>query len=146
MSTRCQVEVTDGDHKITLYHHTDGYPSYMLPLIKSAWKKYGKGWEGARVYKVASMLCAVDPTIFEPLPYHDLHADIEYFYSINCKGKMDMSSEPVWNVTSYEADFDFEQVKTRKQRLHKLDSVAVNKITEEYAESVKPLTSEEVPL
>ena len=37
MSTRCQVKVGDGEESVTLYHHTDGYPEYMVPTI---WKAF----------------------------------------------------------------------------------------------------------
>lgn len=134
MSTRCQVRVTDGDDAITLYHHTDGYPSYMVPTIRKAWEEYGKGLEGARVYKVASMLCAVDPVVFEPLPYKDLHADIEYFYEINCKGKSHIGAEPVWTVKVFSAGFDFDNKKTEKERLTLLAKGKVNKLDGEEIE------------
>lgn len=123
MSTRCQVEVTNGEEKLTLYHHTDGYPSYMIKKIIEAWKAYGQGWEGARVYKVASMLCAVDVTVFEPLDYHTLHGDIEFFYSIDCKGESHVGAKPVWNITVYEAAFDFEGKLSRAKRLKKLFTI-----------------------
>jgi hypothetical protein len=106
MSTRCQVKVTDGADSITLYHHTDGYPSYMIPKIREAWETYGKGWEGARVGKVASMLCAVDPVVFEPEESHDLHMDIEYYYVIDCKDTAHIGTKPVWTVKAYGVDFD----------------------------------------
>jgi hypothetical protein len=137
MSTRTQVQVTDGEEKLTLYHHTDGYPSYMLRIIKEAWEKYGKGWEGARVGKVASMLCAVDPVVFEPMDSHDLNCDIEYYYVIDCKGELHTQAKPIWKVKTHVADFDFDRVKTNEQRLHILGDVEVNKIDDEYIESLE---------
>ncbi len=136
MSTRTQVKVTNGEQSLTLYHHTDGYPSYMLPLIQKAWEDFGQGWEGARVYKVASMLCAVDPVVFEPLDYHDMHGDIEYFYEVDCKGESHHGAEPVWKITSYEVVFDFEDKKSAKDRLTKLGEVDVDKIDNDYIESL----------
>jgi hypothetical protein len=136
MSTRCQVKVTDGEQSLTLYHHTDGYPSHMLPVIKKAWDEHGKEWEGARVYKVASMLCAVDPVVFEPLDYHGLHADIEYYYVINCKDTTRVGTRPDWAVTAYEADFDFGGHKKDDERLHQLGEMKVSQITEERAENL----------
>lgn len=140
MSTRCQVRVKneEGD-KLTLYHHTDGYPSYMIPKIQEAWKKYGQGWEGARVYKVASMLCAVDPAVFEPLSYHTLHADIEYFYEIDCTGESHTGTKPVWTITAYTADFAFDKdsKKTEEERLHKFAEIKSDEeLTEEKAEEL----------
>ena len=128
MSTRCQVKVTNGEQSLTLYHHMDGYPEGILPLIKEAWDKHGKEWEGARVYKVASMLCAVDPIQFEPLDYHSLHGDIEYYYVVNCKGESHVGAEPIWTVTVYEVKMDFDGKLTDKKRLTEIKSVAVNKL------------------
>lgn len=87
MSTRCQVKVVQEglqwDQSLTLYHHTDGYPEYMVPLIARAYKLYGKSWEAGRAGKVASFLCAVDPGVFEPEEGHTLHGDIEYYYILH---------------------------------------------------------------
>jgi hypothetical protein len=103
MSTRSQVKVigTIGDGSQMLYHHTDGYPDYMIPLLKSAAKlaldnssmvKYAHEdaakfsvsalpWEAGRVGKVASALCASDPLIMEP-DASELHGDIAYLYRL----------------------------------------------------------------
>jgi|SRR3990167_1338098 len=131
MSTRCQVKVTNGEESLTLYHHTDGYPDYMLPTIKKAWEKYGQGWEGARVYKVASMLCAVDPTVFEPLDYHSLHGDIEYYYVIDCKGESHIGAKPVWIINVYDVEFAIDNKGKDKERLKKIQTISVEKIIEE---------------
>ncbi len=143
MSTRCQVRVTNGEDKLTLYHHYDGYPTNMLRLIKEAWEKYGKGWEGARVGKVAGMLCAIDPVIFEPEDTHELHGDIEYFYEVNCKGEQHVGSEPIWEVTTYEVKMDFDNKKSEKERLTRLKTVPVDKITDEVAEEIQGVEEEE---
>jgi hypothetical protein len=41
MSTRCQVKVSSGvkgnQEAVTLYHHHDGYPTNMLPLMADAY-------------------------------------------------------------------------------------------------------------
>ena len=113
MSTRCQVQVIqeglsdlaggEWEDKVTLYHHSDGYPSYMLPKIKEAFDKYGVGWEAGRAGKVASFLCAVDPGEFEPEDSHELHDDIEYYYVlhvVNSQGGS-MAEQPQWLVTVY---------------------------------------------
>lgn len=107
MSTRCQVVVIGkgmgNEDRITLYHHTDGYPSYMIPLINKARKfkgEYTSEWEKGRVGKVASFLCAVDPGVFEPEDGHDLHDDIEYYYKlyvINHRGGA-LAEKPTWEV------------------------------------------------
>ena len=42
MSTRCQVKVSDYDERenvsnaVTLYHHSDGYPTAMLQVMADA--------------------------------------------------------------------------------------------------------------
>ena len=45
MSTRCMVEVRGGINQTSevLYHHSDGYPSNMVPLIQAAYRKFRKG-------------------------------------------------------------------------------------------------------
>ena len=95
MSTRCQVQVIQEgmgswEDKVTLYHHTDGYPEYMIPIINKAYNYKRKplwkgdtdlscGWEKGRAGKVASLLCWADPIVFEPEEGHELHGDIEYY-------------------------------------------------------------------
>jgi len=123
MSTRCQVKVIQEgmgwEEAVTLYHHTDGYPEYMVPLIYQAmlehirhhdnypWrnkKNDGKlRWEAGRAGKVASRLCATDPEIFEPEVGHDLHGDIEYYYklyAVNKDGGLD--GNIVWELEVFE--------------------------------------------
>lgn len=129
MSTRCQVRVEDGESKLTLYHHTDGYPSYMLMLIQKAWEKYCRGWEGARVGKAASALCAVDPLIFEPLDYHTLHGDIEWFYTIDVHDTKHIGTTPVWKISVYKTSFDFEQSKSEEERTTLIETISVDAIT-----------------
>lgn len=111
MSTRCQVEVTSSGlewkDSVMLYHHCDGYPSNMLPLIYEAYKtavapgKYGSSaWEAGRPGKAASFLCAADPGQFEPESGDKLHGDIEWFYVVECVNSKggSMAEVPTWNV------------------------------------------------
>lgn len=102
MSTRCQVQIrheySGWKEKVTLYHHWDGYPSNMVPLIASArqkgtkilgskeWKKGDFDWLLYRAGHVAGLLCATDPLIFEPESGHQLHRDIEWYYKLNVTG------------------------------------------------------------
>ena len=106
MSTRCQVkvsgsEVIDSNDVQMLYHHTDGYPSYMIKVLQKALKialnqsctvKYDHSdkhiytvaslpWEAGRVGKAASAMCAADPLVMEP-DANELHSDIQYLYRI----------------------------------------------------------------
>lgn len=96
MSTRCQVQVIEYDgnqnFKITLYHHTDGYPEYMIPKMFEAYSyrdqnRYSQDNEHwnflrSRAGKIASLLCWSDPGVFEPEDHHTLHVDIDYFYRL----------------------------------------------------------------
>lgn len=104
MSTRCQVKVIDDkdpDDAVTLYHHCDGYPTNMLPLIAAA---YEPNWEHGRVGKVASFLCAEDPGSFEPESGHELHGDIEWYYILKIKADYDVQAVPVWFIDVYRGD------------------------------------------
>ena len=90
MSTRANVHVTatglvEGDTEtIQLYHHCDGYPTNMLPLMAS---HKGNGWQAGRAGKLAAYLIATDPGGFEPEPELGLHPDIEYFYCVTTHNK-----------------------------------------------------------
>lgn len=118
MSTRCQVKVTttypndDYTQSVTLYHHTDGYPSRMIPLIYEAFQyedprnkelKINDEWVKGRAGKIASLLCWADPTVFEPEDSHALHGDIEYYYTIKAESK---NKDVVWMVQVFEVPFD----------------------------------------
>lgn len=108
MSTRCQVKVIqeatqEGGYtqQITLYHHTDGYPDYMLPTIQKAFKVIGENWERYRAGKVASYLCSVDAGVFEPEEGHELHGDIEFYYKLYVTGPLDIGggkNGQVWQI------------------------------------------------
>jgi hypothetical protein len=109
MSTRAQVRIfQEGmgwNDSVTLYHHTDGYPSGMIPLFKAAAKK-ATGYEGGRAGKVASWLCYVDPGVFEPEEGHELHGDIEYYYKlylVNTRAGS-MAERPRWDLEILEGD------------------------------------------
>jgi hypothetical protein len=121
MSTRCQVQVVAGgscagheDEKITLYHHWDGYPSNMVPLLASAFKPAAskgiadaQNWMLGRPAKAAAFICAVDAGGFEPESGHALHGDIEWFYRVKV-------TTEAWVVDVYSADgFDLEPEELR---------------------------------
>ena len=109
MSTRCQVHVTkrDGRKLATLYHHCDGYPAGMLPLIEEGRKaaialfesaerewaeksgreprKIAESLDGRRVGEspyIANCLVMADPLGYEFEQGHELHGDIEYLYYV----------------------------------------------------------------
>jgi len=118
MSTRCQVQlVFEGNdwktgeaktfwkNSIVLYHHWDGYPENMIPVLIRA---YGSGMAGivgdylaynedlsrfgSTYYdslfssvKAVNYVVAADPKGFEIEPHgcrEFLHGDIEYFYRV----------------------------------------------------------------
>lgn len=104
MSTRCQIHVVqeglDWEEKITLYKHSDGYPSGVVPLLKEAWERFGSSWQAGRARKVASFLCAVAPGSIEPEAGHDLHSDIDYYYVVHVMnpGGSSVAGHPLWEV------------------------------------------------
>jgi hypothetical protein len=130
MSTRCQVKVVgeglgwEDAEPITLYHHSDGYPSYMLPIIRQGFElAVKKNTEYSRRYgittdhylmetgqpsKAASFLCAADPGNFEPEAGHELHGDIEWYYVLRCINKVktvngkQRQDKPEWRVDIYQ--------------------------------------------
>ena len=115
MSTRCQVKVTQKglswESSVMLYHHWDGYPSNMVPLIRKAYEEGMKpvnqrDWESERAWTMgrtghaAAMLCYVDPRGFEPESGMELHGDIEYLYEvelINTNGGS-LAERPTWII------------------------------------------------
>jgi len=100
MSTRSQVKVLSEEpedefsENVTLYHHTDGYPGYMIPLIYKGWKSVTSYKNNSNFYlfqvsrpgHIASHLCSVDTWVFEPESGHELHGDIEWYYKVWVNG------------------------------------------------------------
>lgn len=96
MSTSAAVKIIDtssnhdrSENVVYLYHHSDGYPSYMVPVIKKAYQRYAKirptgvnekgshsyyraygdkfnAYKGARAGYVAGFLCGEDPGMMQP--------------------------------------------------------------------------------
>ncbi len=93
MSTRCQICVHDKSEKVTLYRHCDGYPEApgVVGDIKKIFDGMGESWHKTRAGYVASNFCAFSPDGIQPLGYHDLHGDIEFYY------KVDVNQSP-WKV------------------------------------------------
>jgi hypothetical protein len=76
MSTRCTVRIYDGEenstpeeHPVMLYHHSDGYPSFMVPLLKRFLEEtrvflqeagFPYWWDSERVAAVMILLSAED--------------------------------------------------------------------------------------
>jgi hypothetical protein len=114
MSTRCQVQVVGGDpdsypeDKVTLYHHCDGYPDGMIPLIAEAFKKRGGDWRGGRVGHVAAFLIEQDVEGYEPEAGHQFHGDIEYYYRVHVMNPegMHIGSRPRWEIEAWAVGYD----------------------------------------
>ena len=151
MSTRCQVQVIQEgltwDGKVTLYHHCDGYPTNILPLIRSAFGA-GSGWQLGRAGKAAGFLCASDPGSFEPEEGHDLHGDIEYYYKVYLKntGRGSLVENPIWEVEVYTSRGSDKFWKAKKASIDKmkkiLERTSVLIITPEFAEVLEKMEDE----
>jgi hypothetical protein len=122
MSTSCQVQVVQQDlhweDNITLYHHWDGYPENIIPLIYKAYsysdspssdnENYCKtDLMKERAGKVASLLCWADPAQFEPEQGHQLHADIQYYYRLYCSWSR-RDHRAIWEVEIFGTDWSSE--------------------------------------
>jgi hypothetical protein len=103
MATRANVLVKSTnlyEFKVLLYHHFDGYPSFMLPtmlrykkILRKELKRLGGGQEWAKSCLwnpaiLASLIVATDPTGFEIEAVFEkgqeviLNSDIDYCYVI----------------------------------------------------------------
>jgi hypothetical protein len=122
MSTRCQVQVIqESEHwedKITLYHHWDGYPENIIPLIYKAYcygnspfadneNYYKTDLMKERAGKAASLLCWADPAQFEPEQHHKLHLDIDYYYRLYCS-ESPLKKRAIWEVEIFGTDWSSE--------------------------------------
>lgn len=106
MSTRCQVKIKEhgsisSKDQVTLYHHCDGYPTAMIPLIAAAYKP---DWKHGRFGKVVSFVIAEDPEGYEVEQGHAMHGDIEWYYILEVKSKQDVSAIPQWILNVYKID------------------------------------------
>ena len=79
MSTRCCIWIKGTEfkkrRKILLYHHYDGNPQHMLPLLKSYFKDYDS------LDQDANRLIRDLGEEFEATSF--MHTDIEYLYQVN---------------------------------------------------------------
>ncbi len=106
MSTRCQVKIraVNGNdaEAVTLYHHCDGYPSNMVPLIASAYKA---DWKHGRVGKAASYVVAEDVSGYDIEQGHELHGDIEWYYVLSIESELHEEAIPKWYLNVYDVPF-----------------------------------------
>ena len=108
MGTRCQVKVKEHgvicpQEEVTLYHHFDGYPSNMVPLIAKA---YEADWKHGRVGKVATFLVTQDAEGYEIEQGHELHGDIEWYYILDVKSEQHIGAIPEWFLRVYKTPFN----------------------------------------
>lgn len=123
MSTRCQVEIVPGEGSygtpVIMYHHYDGYPEVMIPIIRNAYERFVVQAEdshdlgiAASADHVAVMVASADPLGFEVeqtpqttypgrKKLNPLHGDIEYFYRVYPTFK---DGNVHWDVECYAFD------------------------------------------
>jgi hypothetical protein len=106
------------EDKITLYHHTDGYPENIIPLIFKAYcygdnpspdrdRYISPNLMKERAGKAGGLLCWSDPAIFEPEQGHRLHGDIEYYYRLYCSESRS-ENKVIWEVEIFGTDWSSE--------------------------------------
>ena len=88
MSTRCQIEFKSGGVRRTVYRHSDGYPSAVIPdlLAFLAWSTRGGDVE----YEAANFLYWSKRELdersaqlgFGICANDELHGDVEYYYVV----------------------------------------------------------------
>ena len=90
MSTRCQVFIIEKlkgkEERIgTLYHHFDGYPERMVPMINEAIKKWQENAVMGHIdgNTLINYITAEDPSGYEIEPINEkIHPDLSYLYEI----------------------------------------------------------------
>lgn len=85
MSTRANILLLETGEKLWLYHHWDGYPSYLGYKLMEIMKTY-KERKYLDIYELANeMIKNKDDNGFEITSKR--HGDIEYLYVINVENK-----------------------------------------------------------
>lgn len=110
MSTRAEVRIIEGEKsespRVTyLYHHSDGYPSYMVPALQRAYKRFVEAradryglikfrvageeahvsrWQGGRAGYAATFIAAADLGLdaVEPADEQNNHGDLDFYYTV----------------------------------------------------------------
>ena len=78
MSTNCGIAIKAGETYQTIYCHWDGYPSYMLPMLR---EHYGTRELAGRLVNLGDASCICEK--LEPTGKHDFHlpeTDVSVFY------------------------------------------------------------------
>ena len=110
MSTRCQVKIKEKGvdrqkEAVTLYHHCDGYPTAMIPLLACA---YQPEWKHGRIGKAVSFVVAEDPEGYEVEQGHELHGDIEWYYILEILSETHVDAVPQWFLNVYKITGDID--------------------------------------
>lgn len=81
MSTRANILLLETGNKLWIYHHSDGYPSYLGDALMKIMQKH-KEHKWLDIYELANeMIKNEQDDGFEIT--NDRHGDIEYIYIIN---------------------------------------------------------------
>jgi hypothetical protein len=104
--------VDDDKEAFTLYHHCDGYPSAMVPLIAGAYKPE---WKHGRIGKAAAFVLAEDSDGYEMEQGHDLHGDIEWYYVLEIKSETHVGAVPEWFLTVYDVPYDSRSIQEMRK-------------------------------
>ena len=98
MSTRCNIIVKDGNDRIYLYHHHDGYPmgvgtelqDYLQRKWGESWRQFWYGTSIANHLVKGHINYPLAHELHEDDEYevtYGLHDDVEYVYVINCRAR-----------------------------------------------------------
>lgn len=110
MSTRCNIIIKDGESRIYLYHHHDGYPMGVGTELQAYLEKE---WSTRRYWFASSIANELIKGSL-PYPFSDdkkdeeyevtfgLHGDIEYCYVINCQARTLRCYAIGWDDEVYE--------------------------------------------
>lgn len=81
MSTRANILLLETGNRLWIYHHCDGYPSYLGDALMKIMQKH-KEHKWLDIYELANeMIKNKEDDGFEIT--NDRHCDIEYIYIIN---------------------------------------------------------------
>ena len=132
MSTRCNIIVKDGNDRIYLYHHHDGYPmgvgTELQRWLDERFKPQPYFTPRWYAMSIATALVKGAPVYpFDKEGKKDdeyeittgLHGDVEYVYVINCQARTLRCYEVSWDdVIHQDIKIQWEKVFTRRYLVH----------------------------